>query len=363
MGSLKDQFWKFYYRAQIAADVPMIARVLRYRKVRELYYKQYWENVAADIGAKISPWPGGHYIISKDGKSTLVKQSQLMLDSQLLLHVLGNKHLTNRLITECGLRSIDYQAFMASDIAKAVSFLESQDGSVVVKPMSGTGGGRGVTTGIANIADLKRAARLAARFDHELLIEKQIGGSSFRLLYLDGKLIDAVRRDPPVVHGDGKSTVRLLVKIENQARVKAPPFRALSPLVIDADCKNWMSHNKIQLASVPATGETVQVKRAINENDSTCNVNVLSDVSDEINITCMTLVKKIGVEFAGVDLMCHDISGPYDTENCTIGEINTAPGLHHHDLISQREQIVPVGQIVLEHMFSQDTGVMHLEPE
>lgn len=360
MNNYIQQFSNTFYRLQIAADVPMIVRVLRYRQLRHLYYEQYWKTAANSIGARIAACDGGYFRISRDGQVTLVKQTMVMLDNQLLLNVMGNKKLTNTLMHECGFECIEHEAFSMNTFKKAVSFLERQQGPVVIKPMSGTGGGRGVTTGIYTYADLKRAARLAARFGHNVLVEKQVEGDSYRLLFLGGEFVDAVRRDPPVVVGDGKSTIRNLIKQENKARISAPPFRALSPLVIDTDCKNWISHQHISLSNVPTPGDVVQVKRAVNENDFSGNVNVRSRVNREIMERCQELVKRLGIQFAGVDLICRDISGPYHPENCIIGEVNTTPGPHHHALISNPADAVPVGQIVLEYMFDNDIGVMHL---
>jgi hypothetical protein len=42
-----------------------------------------------------------------------------------------------------------------------------------------------------------------------------------RLLYLDGQLLDAVKRSPPTVLGDGKSRISQLVESLNQRRLNA----------------------------------------------------------------------------------------------------------------------------------------------
>src|SRR5262249_22065905 len=128
--------------------------------------------------------------------------------------------------------------FSLGNLAEAERFLARTGAPIVVKPNSGTGGGNGVTTGITSISALRKAARLASGFDSTLLAEEQLKGHSYRLLYLDGMLIDAVRRDPPVLTGDGRSTIRQLIRSENARRLRAAPVTALSPLRIDQDCLN-----------------------------------------------------------------------------------------------------------------------------
>ena len=59
----------------------------------------------------------------------------------------------------------------------------------------------------------------AARFDPDLIVEEQIEGQSWRLLFIDGRFLDAVRRDPPRITGDGRHSIAALVAAENAARL------------------------------------------------------------------------------------------------------------------------------------------------
>lgn len=345
-----------WYRLQFFMDFRSISRILRYRKLRRKYYDRFWHEAARNMGADFLSNPFGFNEIRKDSWSTYVKDYQMMFDSHLMLELMGNKGFTYRLLTELGAPVIPHVRFQISAQESANRFLQ-QHQKVVVKPASGTGGGRGVTTGITNIHQLKTAVRLAARFDRDLLMEKQVDGHSFRLLFLDGVFIDAIRRDPPVVHGDGKSTISQLIKNENKRRENSEPVRALSPLVIDRDAKNWMISRNMKLSAVPEVDEIVQVKCATNENDSSGNVNVTKYIGDEIVSQCSRLVNQIGVKFAGVDLICHDIAGSFSSENCFVGEINTTPGLHHHYLIANPEDGNPVAEIALRYLYENGLGI------
>ena len=72
------------------------------------------------------------------------------------------------------------------------------------------------------------------------------------------------------------------------------------------------------------------------------------------------IVKDLGVRFAGLDLICKDVSAPLSGNNGRIGEINTTPGIHHHYLVCDAANAVPVAELVLEEMFSKRQGVMIL---
>lgn len=357
-GMLATALWRGWYRARFYTDVRGILRLLRYRRLRERYYRDFWQRAASGVGASLQSTPFGFLRIMRNGMSTFVRQSEVMLDDHLTLQIMGNKALTYSLLAELGVPVVDHRSFTIHSLATAQAFLAAQHGPVVVKPASGTGGGRGVTTGISSSRQLAAAARLAARFDSDILVERQLEGASFRLLYLDGELIDAIRREPPSVVGDGGRTIRDLVAAENLARESGPPWRSMNPLVIDRDCRNWLRENGLTLASVPARGERIQVKRAVNDNDFRGNVNVAADVGADIAKACGELVRALGVRLAGVDLYCHDIAGAFEPENCIVGEINTTPAFHHHDLVANPRDARPVGEIVLACMLDHGFGVM-----
>lgn len=349
--SITAKIWSCWYRLRFFMDVPSILRLLRYRKLRQKYYDALWSEAAKNIQADIVLNSFGMARISKTGWSTFVRQHEMMFDSPLMLNLMGNKALTYQLLSDLGAPVVPHHIVSMAQLDKAREFLSSHT-TIVVKPASGTGGGRGVTTGVETESQLMAAAKLAARSDRNLIVERQVEGQSYRLLFLDGQFIDAIRRDPPTLIGDGQSNLRKLIRLENKRREHQLPMRALSPLAIDKDMKNWMMANDMSLSDVPSKGETIQIKLATNENDSSGNVNITSLVNDDIVLRCAELVQKLGVKFAGVDLICQDIAGPFSSENCYVGEVNTTPGLHHHYLIANPVDGNPVAEIALDYLYS-----------
>ena len=77
----------------------------------------------------------------------------------------------------------------------------------VVKPARRTAAGAGITTGVRTLPRLISALARAGAHCGEVIVEEEVGGDNLRLLYLDGELIDSVRRLPPVVRGDGISSI------------------------------------------------------------------------------------------------------------------------------------------------------------
>lgn len=361
MGLVTDQLRRLFYRAQFYLDVRGLAQLLRFRQLRQTYYRDLWQTAARNIGAECSDWDFGYTRISSNGLTAVVKQSDVMLDSHLTLNIMGNKALVYDMLAEKGYAVPSHQRFSMGQFDLCEAFFQTQNAPVVVKPASGTGGGRGVTTGINTRSALRKAARLAASFDHDLIVEEQIEGHSYRLLYLDGVFIDAVRRDPPVIRGDGRHTIRQLVARENVERLNGNPVTALSPLKLDRDCQNKLLEHGLRSGHRLAAGRVLELKRAINENSSQRNHCVSQDVHPETIAAGARLVRDLGVKFAGLDVLCRDISTPLGAENGLISEINTTPGIHHHYLVSNPENHVPVAELVLKHMFETKQGVMDLD--
>jgi cyanophycin synthetase len=284
--------------------------------------------------------------------------SEVRLDDHLTLRLMGNKLLTYRLLAEQGLDVPRHVRCAPASLDPAHRLMAEIGRPLVVKPVGGTGGGQGVTTGITDAKSLRRAARLASRFDPDLIAEEQIEGASYRLLYLDGRLIDAVRRDPPRLVGDGKSTIRQLMKAETRRRLTGRPFTALRPLRLDRDAQNYLAAHGLSSSNVPAAGEVIVVKRAVNENSAAENHVVRGEVHPATAALGARLVQNLGVRLAGLDVQCQDISQPLTRANGLIGEVNTTPGLHHHVLVSNPNSAAGVGAILLGHMFKTRSGVI-----
>ncbi len=357
---LKAHIISALFRALRLGDAPGILEHLRFQDLRRRYYDLFWNRAAAEVKADIVKWEGGFHRLTRNGTMAIVRGPELRLDDHLTLDLMGNKALTYELMAEQGVSVPRHVRFSVTDLTGARTFLAAAGRPLVVKPNGGTGGGRGVTTGITSPAQLRRASFWAARFDTGLLAEEQIEGHSFRLLFLDGRFLDAIRRDPPQIIGDGRGTIQDLVTAENRRRLTGRPFTALSPLRLDADALNYLSAQTLSPRSVPANGETVIIKRACNENNASGNHVVTGSVHSGTIATCARLARNLGVRLAGIDIIAHDISLPLSPANGLIGEINTTPGLHHHDLIATPRLGPSAAALILNHMFETGAGTVAL---
>ncbi len=323
-----------------------------FQKLRAQYWREYWTDAARAVGAEIEDLGGETFRLRRGGFSTFTYRYQVQLDDHLTLKIAGNKPLTHRLLEEMGYRTPRFLEFSLDSLDAADRFRVELGAPVVVKPASGTGGGNGVTTGVDSSGAMRRASHRAAADHRRMLVEEQVSGDSYRVLYLDGQFVDIVRRDPPRVVADGVSTIAGLMRAETLARLQASPLMALHPLSVDLECDVALRNQGLMRSSVPEAGRSVIAKAVVNQNAARENHCVRDEVHPSIVQMGHEIVSAFGIELGGLDLLTPDITRPLDEVGGVINEVNTTPGLHHHALMSEESKRLPVGEMVLEHVFA-----------
>lgn len=323
-----------------------------YSGFQKKFYTEFWANATESIGASLSDAGYGFFKIEYKNKKTYVSDYKVMIDDHLTLKVAGNKPMVLKMLRDSGLYTVNFLEYKMSSINSAFDFLKNLKGNAVIKPAKGTGSGKGVTTHINTDEKLKKASLLAASFNENLLIEEQVDGDSYRLLYLDGKFIDGIRRDPPTVIGDGVSNIKTLVNNENIKRIKADEILTFHPLIIDMECKLKLKEQGMTTKSIPKNGKKIIIKSVVNQNSRYENHIIRDDVHPEIIEIGRNIVNELGIVLGGIDIITKDISVPLQDSKGIINEINTTPGLHHHLLVSNKEKVLPIGEMILNYIFN-----------
>ena len=306
---------------------------------RDELYREIWSGAAREIGAAVHDLGHGFLELRLDGRATRVWQQWTALDDAVSLRLALDKEIVARLLREAGVSIPEGVEFQWRRLEEGLEFLRRAGGACVVKPASGTGGGVGITSGVRRADQLRRAALRAARSGNRVRIERQSEGTLYRLLFLDGVLVDTVRRLPPRLAGDGRSTVEELIAGENRRRVEARGRRGLDLLTVDLDCVFTLARQGLNLRSVPPAGTLVTVKTVTNESRPDDNETV-RDPDEELVSPARRAAAAVGLRLAGVDL----IAGPAAS---VVLEVNGTPGLHHHYLVADRERATPVAGPIL----------------
>ena len=316
---------------------------------RRNFYISIWRQAATAIGARFELLDEkGEMWIERNGKFLRIFVNEIYLDTKATIDKAADKPLVHRLLTKAAVVVPRHIVISADRHEPALRLLKETGGPLVVKPTRNTGGGSGVSANVCSVSQLLSAIAWARTFGTEILIEQQIEGDCYRVLLLDGVVIDCIVRHPPSVIGDGTSTILELIKQENLKRVDEGTKRSQVLIGIDPDLHNTLHRAGLTLNGRPAAGTVIRLKQAINENARHENANANGVLCPAIIETARQAAKLVGVRLAGVDIICRDPKLPLTASNGAIIEINTPPGLYYHYLTPSS---AAVAEMILRNFF------------
>ena len=313
---------------------------------RDALYGRIWSEAAAELGAGIEPLAHGRYRIAREGVTVEVYRQSVGLDDPATLRAAEHKAGVLGALVGAGLPTPEGVIFDARDDAQALAFLERSPSTCIVKPAENSDGGGGITGGVRRADDLRRAALKASRWSRRLLIERQAPGLVYRLLFLDGELLDVLERRPPEVTGDGVSTAIRLIENENRRRLSGGG-RIGYPLRVDLDTVLALRAAGRTLRSVLPAGSKVAVKTTTSQNGREDNYTHRGPISDELVAQARQAARLVGVRVAGIDLITPNPRVALTDAGGVIVEVNGEPGLDHHYQVAEPAHATPVAVPVL----------------
>lgn len=218
---------------------------------------------------------------------------------------------------------------------------------VIVKPNSGSQG-VGVSL-VHNKREFYKAVHAVFRQDRIILVQKLVHGRDYRLVVLDQKVISAYERIPLNIVGDGKSTIKQLLKIKQKKFVASS--RDTQIRIDDPRIAMKLERQGLSFRSIPAKNQKVYLLDNANLSTGGDSIDVTKNVHPTFQKLAINLTRDMGLRLCGVDLMIDgDISQKPNV--FWILEINSAPGLDHYTKIGKaQEKIVEDLYLeVLRHM-------------
>lgn len=200
---------------------------------------------------------------------------------------------------------------------------------VVLKPQDGNQG-KGVTVNIVSREHLEIAYSAAQEYG-EVMVEKFLPGSDYRLLVVGERLVAAARRDPPHINGDGVHTVQQLVDAVN-----ADPRRgdghatSLTKMRLDDIAVARLALQGFTLQSVPDKGQRLILRNNANLSTGGTATDVTDDVHPDVAACAVAAAQMIGLHICGVDIVCESVLRPLEEQSGGVVEVNAAPGLRMH---------------------------------
>ncbi|MEI7613268.1 MAG: cyanophycin synthetase [Betaproteobacteria bacterium] len=264
-----------------------------------------------------------------------------------------DKELTKKLLQAAGVPvPIGRPVENAEDAWKAACEIGITSGSaVVIKPQDGNQG-KGVTVNLTTREEVEIAYAAAYKISDGVLVERYLSGQDHRLLVVGSKLIAAARREPPMVVGDGVHTVKQLVDLVNSdPRRGEGHATSLTKIRFDDIALARLAHDGLSAESVPPKGQRVVLRNNANLSTGGSATDVTDDVHPDFAARAIAAAQMIGLDIAGVDIVCNNVLRPLEEQGGGIVELNAAPGLRMH-LQPSFGKGRAVGEAIIANMFA-----------
>ncbi len=273
------------------------------------------------------------------GKNSIRMDSSFTGRTSLISTMIAkNKLQTNEL-----LRSMQIPApvaALAATYEHGMELLKKIPFPVVVKPLN-QDQGIGITTNISTMEDFHSAFEMAKKYSpHGVVIERHIEGDDHRMLVVGGRLFMATKRVPGGVTGDGKHTLAQLLEQLNSDPLRGEDKRSLLIRIqIDNEAKALLKEQGLTENSVPPAGRFVKLRHTANLSNGGTAVDVSNIVHPDNRFVVQRAAEVVGLDIAGVDFLCPDISQSWREVGGAIIEINAQPGFRPHWLGAPQRDI------------------------
>ncbi len=259
-----------------------------------------------------------------------IRATMTSATSAIAVDVASDKDLTTRLLGAAGLPVPKQESIRTAD--QAVSVAARIGYPVVVKPLDGNHG-RGVCLDLQNADEVREAVPVAQAQSRRgvVIVESYITGRDYRCLIIDGKLAAVAERVPAHVVGDGHSTLEQLVDLTNaDPRRGVGHEKVLTRIKIDEAAISLVKEQGYEMADVPPAGELVKLTLTGNMSTGGISIDRTFEAHPENVEIAEEAARVVGLDIAGIDFICPDITEPVRETGGAICEVNAAPGFRMH---------------------------------
>ncbi len=305
--------------------------------MKPLYsYTKIYVDEALKLGLdhKILVPPALVEIYNQD-QSTRINQTKTELNHGVATSTCRNKRLTYLVLKKHNIPLP--KQYSANSVDQALNYSKQLKFPIVAKPKKESFG-RGVILNISNKTELKKASNLLLKKYPSFLLEEQCFGEDYRIVVLDHQVIGLVKREPPFIIGDGKSTIESLASSIKKFR-------------IDQESNLVLSSQGYTLSSVPPRDTKVQLRYNANGSSGGFSTTLPNDhLHPKITELVIQISKALNITLVGLDLLIKDPSKP-PKNNVVLIEANSAPGLGVH-YNPTHGSVQPIAKKVLQKIFN-----------
>lgn len=265
----------------------------------------------------------GHGAAQKQFQATMTCHT-----SDAAVRLAGNKEATKRILDQHFIPVADGGS--CRTVKELRNSIHKIGFPIVIKPLDGNQG-KGASINILDVDAALIAFRYAKKFSKEVIVEKYIAGSDYRLLVIDGKFTAAAKRIPALVEGDGVNSIeKLILAINNESKRGNGHESSLTKINIDHNTLIQLEKYGYTTCSIPKKGEIIYLKSTANLSTGGTAIDMTDEIHPENKFLAERIAKIIGLDICGIDIMAPSIEEPLRTNGGVVLEVNAAPGFRMH---------------------------------
>jgi D-alanine-D-alanine ligase-like ATP-grasp enzyme len=212
----------------------------------------------------------------------------------------------------------------------ALRAYEQLGAPVIVKPHSGSAS-RHTTLHIDSMSKLARAFYVAKEVAPFAVVEEELQGPVYRATVVNGTFVALLRRDPPHVVGNGRSTVQKLVEKENENPKRGGPY--FSKIQLDDAALRELAWQGLTPDSKPKEGQRVTLHQKVNWSVGGTTADVTDGVHPDNIALWERAAEVLRASIVGTDFIMQDPTRSWkEQEKCGFLECNSMPFFDNHHL-------------------------------
>lgn len=250
------------------------------------------------------------------------------LTSEVATEIAADKDLTKLLLDQAGLPVPTGKLVRTAD--DAVRAANELGFPVVTKPLDGNHG-RGVNIDLQNEADVRWGFEQAQQHGRTVIVERYFNGADHRILVIGGRVVAVAKRIPAHVVGDGSRSIAALIgEVNEDPRRGEGHSTVLTRIEIDDCVQRYLGSSGLNVDSVPEAGHTVYLRPTANISTGGTAIDRTDEIHPENALIAQRAAQIVGLDIAGIDFVCPDISRPVSKTGGGIIEVNAGPGFRMH---------------------------------
>lgn len=225
------------------------------------------------------------------------------------------------------------------DISSVLKAVNEIGFPVVMKPPAG-GSGYGVFPNLQKISEVRRVYSILQKTlgKDDVLVEPYVKGNNYRLLVLGSEVFGAWVDYPLCIRGNGRSTIRELIKQKNQQRIRRPRNGEMILPLQDKELHLVLKRQGLSLNSILPRGKSAQLVYTLNNaRGAICRRISVRRIHPKVKALAVKAVRLCGLHHGGIDYISKSVREPPSRDDGVICEVQAGPQIYLPDMFDYEE--------------------------